>query len=419
MKENNGDTMKFVENIEKEEYEEFVKNHEKSHFLQSYMWGEFAKDAKKMNPYYVGLINDDNRLVATCLLLEKKLLFGYSYFYAPRGYVVDFNNFELIKELTLNISKFIKQKKGIFFKIDPDIKLHTIDKNANVIDGENNYIIVENLKKIGFKQLPLTYFFESEQPRFTFRINLKDKSIDEVRKNYSKTANRFIKKAEEYDINVKIGTAKDVKAFSKLMDMTEKRQNFFSHDEEYYQKFYKHFSINNNVDIMMATVDIKNTIKKIEQSIKAIENSKEINEITLNRKQQELEFFKQKEALNNPLVSSYFTVYYGNKAWYLYGANDMDYKMTYSNYKLFDYQISQSVKRKKEIFDEFGTIGYPNSTKKVAGLHEFKKKFGGEYTEFIGEFDFVVNKTMYFLFIKLIPLYRKMIRLLLKRKKRD
>ena len=38
--------MKLIENVTKEEYENFVKNHKKSHFLQSYAWGEFAKKEK-------------------------------------------------------------------------------------------------------------------------------------------------------------------------------------------------------------------------------------------------------------------------------------------------------------------------------------------------------------------------------------
>ena len=40
----NGDNMNFIDNIKKDKYENFVKNHEKSHFLQSYAWGQFAKN---------------------------------------------------------------------------------------------------------------------------------------------------------------------------------------------------------------------------------------------------------------------------------------------------------------------------------------------------------------------------------------
>ena len=80
--------------------------------------------------------------------------------------------------------------------------------------------------------------------------------------------------------------------------------------------------------------------------------------------------------------------------------------------KLFDFQIMLSKELQKDIFDEFGTIGNPKSTKSIAGLHEFKRKFGAEYTEFIGEFTYIVNPVMYFLFEKLVVLYRKPLKML-------
>ena len=56
------------------------------------------------------------------------------------------------------------------------------------------------------------------------------------------------------------------------------------------------------------------------------------------------------------------------------------------------------------------TIGDLNKNNNRLGLHEFKKKFGGDYIEFLGEFDYITNKLMYFLFTKLVPFYRKIIR---------
>ena len=50
------------------------------------------------------------------------------------------------------------------------------------------------------------------------------------------------------------------------------------------------------------------------------------------------------------------------------------------------------------------------------GLHEFKKKFGGDYIEFMGEFDYVLKPIYYFAFTKLVPLYRNYIK---KRKKKE
>ena len=105
--------MKFIEKVDKNKYEKFVLNHKlKSHFLQSYFWGEFSKENKNVIPHYVGLVNDNNKLVATALLLERKLYLGYSYFYSPRGFVCDFKDYELIKEFTYKIKEFAKSRKA-------------------------------------------------------------------------------------------------------------------------------------------------------------------------------------------------------------------------------------------------------------------------------------------------------------------
>ena len=71
-----------------------------------------------------------------------------------------------------------------------------------------------------------------------------------------------------------------------------------------------------------------------------------------------------------------------------------------------------------KIMDCFGTCGIANPDKSnpIFGIHSFKKRLGGEYTEFIGEFDLVTNKFMYFIFQKLIPIRRKIVRKMLRKK---
>jgi peptidoglycan pentaglycine glycine transferase (the first glycine) len=62
-----------------------------------------------------------------------------------------------------------------------------------------------------------------------------------------------------------------------------------------------------------------------------------------------------------------------------------------------------------EIIDFFGTSGEANPDKSnpIYGIHNFKKRLGGEYTEFIGEFDFILNKPLYYAYKILLPIYRK------------
>lgn len=393
--------MEFITDIKKEDYSKFVVNHEMSHFLKSYEWGQ-ACIHRGLIPHYVGVKNK-KEIVATALLLEKKLPLGYSYFYIPRGFTIDYEDYDLIEFFTKEIAKYTKSKKSIFFKIDPDIFMHKIDKDAHVIvDEPDHYDLVKFFKKIGYKHQKLNLFFENMQPRFTFRVDL-DKSIDEVRSNYSKSVKRFIKQADKYGVTVKAGNRKDIKEFVRLMKLTEKRQGFFSHDYDFYEQLYDLFEPINAIDIMIAKVNIPNMCTVLEEEINSCENE-EKKEKLIERKKLYEELAKENK---NPAISSYVTINYGNKGWYLYGANDMDFKDTLANYKLFDYQIEHLSKLGVKMFDEFGTVGDPNTKKSVAGLHEFKKKFGGEYTEFIGEFNYVTNPFMNFVFEKLVPLYRK------------
>ena len=230
------------------EYRSFTEKNRSTHFLQSYEWGEVSKE-RGLKPFLLGL-KDNGKVVATALLLKKDLLLGYSYFYIPRGYTIDYKNKELVKAFTNEIKEWCKRKKGIFFKIDPDIKLHTIDSNANKIDGEDNYELVNFLNSIGFKRRKLTKFFETMQPRFTFRISLKP-SIEEIESKYNLTNIQRIKKAEKNDVFVEKGTKEDLKEFVRLMKITEKRQGFYSHNEEFYNKFYDVFSKSNHVTLYL------------------------------------------------------------------------------------------------------------------------------------------------------------------------
>ena len=391
--------MEFITNIEKKEYETFVENHKHSHFLHSYAWGEVSK-TRGLTPHYIG-VKENNKLIAATLLLQKQLPSGYSYFYIPRGYCLDYNNKDLLKFLTENIKDYTKKYKSIFFEIDPDIKLHTIDKNGNKIDGENNYKLVEDLKKIGYHHKKLTYFFESNQPRFTFRVDT-TKEKEEIQSRYSKSVKRWIKVANKYGVETYIGTKDNVKDFVRLMKQTEKRQKFFSHDYNFYPKFYDIMEKYDYINIFLAKVNLNNIIKVLNEELEKDESRKEKLTKLIEH------YTTLKTNGNEQIVSSYITINYGNKSWYLYGANDMDFKDTYANFKLFDHQIIHTHEIGKDLLDEFGTVGKPNSKKSGASLHEFKQKFGGEYIEFIGEFDYITNKFMYLtLFKMIIPLYRK------------
>ena len=140
--------MEFVTNIEEKEYEKFVSKNKKSHFMQSYYWGEVMK-YKNFIPHYVG-IKENGTLVATALLLEKKMFKSLSYFYCPRGYIMDYSNNTLLEKFTAELKGYAKKNHAIYIKIDPDIKRHNLDVDGNIDDSYNNYPLMKELTKLGY-----------------------------------------------------------------------------------------------------------------------------------------------------------------------------------------------------------------------------------------------------------------------------
>ena len=419
-----------LKNIEKEKFDNFVKEHKtKSHFLQSLSWGEFSKIKKNLTPYYLGLVNEKDEIVAATLLLEKKLPLNMCYFYAPRGYVIDYTKKELFKTFTKKIVEFAKKKKAIFIKIDPDIIKSSTNYLGQKTDNKNYNDIFQTLKQCGYKHKGFTKNFETMQPRYTFRIDL-TQSIDEIENHFSKTTKQRIAKSQKLDTEVVIGTKNDIPEFYHLMTLTENRKDFISYNEDYYATLYEVFNGNKNskATLFLGKVNLTKTINSLEKNIKNINNQISIlpiDNLSKSAKSKLAELTKQKENTQNDIkkyrdykkqygneitLSAHMIIEYADKAWVLYAGNHNILSETYVNYNTYFEHIKYCKNKGIKIYDQFGTIGDLSESNPRIGLHEFKKKFGGDYIEFAGEFDYITNHIMYFIFTKLVPIYRNIIR---------
>lgn len=404
--------MEFVTDISEKEYENFVLNHEKSHFMQSYYFGEIRKE-KGFIPHYVG-IKENGALLATALLLEKKLIFKYSYFYCPRGFVIDYKNKELVTLFTKYLKKYSIEKNILFLRMDPDLNINT------------NLEVIDLLKNLGYKHKGFNKGFENEQPRFTFRLNLK-RNIDELYKEIHPTTRKILNKGNQYNLNIYIGNNEDIDSFYETMIETAKRDKLIQSPIEYYKSFYEILNKKNMSDLYIAKVDINdlkqiysNKLEELNNELNCIDKEKYQNIDKYNNKINELNnqierLIKDIDSLkdikeNSVVLASIITVKYGNKVWTVHGGNNSKLMNLNANYLLYYTIIKDSLEQKYELIDFFGTTGIENPDPKdpIYGIHFFKKRFGGDLCEFIGEFDLVTNKFIYNIYIKLLPIYRKL-----------
>ena len=419
-----------LQNIEKEQFDEFVSNHKiKSHFLQSLSWGEFSKVKKNLTPHYLGLVDESKKIVAATLLLQKHLPLNLCYFYAPRGFVIDFKKKELLKTFTTKIIEYVKKQKAIFLKIDPDIIIKQTNYLGEESENKDFKQIYDNLVSCGFKHQGYTKNFETMQPRYTFRIDL-NQELEEIEDHFSKTTKQRIAKSLKLNTEVTIGTKKDISEFYHLMTLTETRKDFISYNEDYYQTLYEIFNGNKNskATLFLGKINITKTINSLEKNLKNVNNQISIlpiDNLSKSAKVKLKNLTEQKENINNEIkkfkeykkqygneitLSAHMIIEYGDKAWVLYAGNHNILSETYVNYNTYYEHIKYCKNKGLKIYDQFGTIGDLSKENHYLGLHEFKKKFGGDYIEFIGEWDYITNPIMYFIFTKLVPFYRKLIK---------
>ena len=420
--------------LDKNEYENFVKNNPyKSHFLQSYDWGELAKNRRNLTPYYLGLVDNDDVKAAT-LLLKKTLPLGLCYLYAPRGFVLNFNDFEVLDKFTEEVVKFAKRKKAIYVKIDPDIIWKSENYKGKIKEGEcKEKKIYNELLRLGFKHLGFTKNFETMQPRYTFRIDL-SQDMEDIENHFSKTTKQRIAKSIKLKTKVEIGIEKDLPTFYHLMMLTEERKDFVSYNLDYYKTLYKLFNEDNKATLFLGKVDIEESLEVLKDNLNTVitkidELPKE--NLSKSAKNKLKELSRQQESLNKEIakystyldeygkevtLSAHMILEYGDKAWVLYAGNHNILSETYVNYHTYYEHLKFCKNRGLKIYDQFGTIGDLSKDNPRLGLHEFKKKFGGDYIEFMGEFDYVIKPIYYLAFTKAVPLYRNMIK---NRKKKE
>ena len=92
-------------------------------------------------------------------------------------------------------------------------------------------------------------------------------------------------------------------------------------------------------------------------------------------------------------IAGTLAIHYGDKVWYLYGASSNEHRNLMPNYLLQWSMIQWAVETGCSVYDFRGVSGDISEDNPLYGLYKFKKGFGGDFTEFVGEYDLVLKRT--------------------------
>ncbi len=338
------------------EYEEFIASHEKGHFMQSRLWGEVKNNWK-----WEGIIcRDDTGKIkgVMSVLIRRVPIFPFTLMYGCRGPVCDMHDRETVKELINGAKNLAKKHRSYELKLDPDI----------LKDDEES---VKILKELGFSSTDHGKNFEGIQPKFVFRLNIEGKTEDEVLAQVSQKTRYNIRLATKKGVEVKLCGKEMVADFARIMLETGLRDGFVTRTPEYFEKMLD--ALGEHARLYMA-------------------------------------FYEDKP------VAGTLAIHYGDKVWYLYGASSNEYRNVMPNYLLQWEMIRWAIEKKCRIYDFRGVSGDLSESNPLYGLYRFKKGFNGDFCEFVGEYDLILSKPMFWLVKNGEHTYRKLRRLLFLRK---
>ncbi len=410
--------MKFIPNVDNKRFDAFVSRHAtKSHFMQSAAWGEFSEKEKGLRAHCVGFENDEGELAAAALLLERRPPMFPKYFYCPRGPVLDYADSALLAGFLATLRAYARREGAMFLKFDPDVVLRRIlPDGSSDPEGPDNAALIDELKALGCRHHGFNKEFEGRQPRYTFRIDLAP-SDDEIDARIVGNVLKNVKKSRRYACSVARGKSEDIPTLHRLVSITSERDDFVGYAESYYQSFYDVLSSHDMATLWLGRVDpaasvgmLKNELTALLEKRKQLKKEGPLRESELSEQRllREIATFEgyAREFPDGATISAHLVVRYGGKAWAVHAGSDKRMSETFINNRVYYEKIHAAKADGALLLDQFGTVGEPERSH-LKSLHEFKAQFGGQYLEFIGEFDIVTKPFWYFLYERALPLYRR------------
>ena len=112
--------MEFVV-LNENEYAEFYASFEKPCFWQSPMMAHF-EEGKGWHAHYVAVRGDDGQTIAAATLLSKHIFLKYDLFKALRGFLIDYDDFELLDFFLTHLKTYLYDHHCLYFEMDPYVE---------------------------------------------------------------------------------------------------------------------------------------------------------------------------------------------------------------------------------------------------------------------------------------------------------
>lgn len=403
--------------LDEARFDSFAINHPNYNFYQTSNYGRFMTK-HGYNSYYLGLVDDMNIIKAATLMVVKneknnKRKMGY----APRGFLINWNDEALVNEFTYSLKDFLSKRSFTYLKVDPLIiyKEHNID-GSEKSNGENNSSFIQKLQTLGYIHMGYNNNMEASKPRWN-SITFLNNNIISLYNSISKEARKKISESAKMGNKVYKGNINDINLLFSIINKTNPPL-------EYYLDYYEFFGQNGGFEVYftkLEPISYVNSSKTLYE--KEEQRNNELNaqmqdwnnpnkEIVINEKLKSDELvskYKKNmlEAINlfqqypsGLVIAGVAVIKYGKTVtFFASGINDK-FKKQHPEYLLRWQLMQEFAKQGYEIIDFNGMTGEFNNEYN----NLLKRELSNKIVEYVGEFDLVINKKAYYTGNKLNPI---------------
>ena len=408
--------------LSEEEFDRFSSTHKYNTFYQSSSYAEFAKRNEQYNVHYLGFIDEtSNTLIGASLMLYKTLFWGYKYAYSPRGLLIDYDSDKTVAEVTNELKRLLKKQKFIFITIDPLIVASERDRNGKIIQFNKSVNrILNNLQNNSHEHFGFNIYNESLLPRWNV--------VAKLNKDGRTIFNNF-----DNPIKEKLSYCNNI-GMEFFEDTTLNLDNFYNFIKKAYSKsgkryfinLYESFKTNNKIKIFYAKLNTKKYVANVnrlysneeEKNLKLAEIIQSGDTIKYNIQKAVADKIASDKLLhmykkdivastrflkNNPdgiMCGAALTIEDARGVNIFINYVDNDYAKYYSDIFL-TYEIMKYYGKMDYKYINIGAVtGNFDSASKYYPILENKLGFNSSILEYIGQFNIILNPTMYKIYKK-------------------
>jgi len=394
------------------EFEAFAVKHPQNSFLQSVDFARFQR-ARGQQVELFG-IRRGGELVAAGKLNYTTTRLGYTVCECAKGPLMDYTDLELVRDVVGLLRRRAAERKAAELRISPNLKYIARDEDgAEHPEVEDNRPLVSRLSGLGFQHQGLEMNFVNVNWMF-----IKDLTgitdAEELIMGTSYRTRKAIRKAEKNGVFLEQATLETLDEFYGALSKAGDEKGFVYRERAYYEHLLRTTSPE-FTKLMMAKIDIPAYRKSITErmaaeSATAAELRREVEETGSKKKANRLKVVQDlvdsyersltdierfPDSVGVATVAAIHFVCYGDEVVCVIGGTVQDYIYFNGATSLYWGMMLHALEKGYPRYNFYGTFGISGQDEEGHGGYEFKKGFGGEVVQLVGDFVMPVRPAVF------------------------